>query len=300
MIILKQFDGANVTPADDAALYAHLDARSGIISGVEIAHLGANQISIGAGRGIVCGRTFVIEAETVLATLSASGTQNGRLLLQIDLGNADAPASFITQAAAVLPDLVQEDLNEGGTLYQLVLATYTVNTTTISGLSAVAPLASIFGANGAIPLAAGGTGAVTALAARKNIGAKVYFSLAELGITAFPTTMSEVCSKMPTQSIAIIDSRNIISEGAEEISDLGLGYSGMYVFFKGNTVSRFSMLFISGSVSATAANMYFGCYASTSGDIVWERPVKNVLNSNDYGSSLPDPGTPGRVFFKKV
>ena len=183
MIILKQFDGANVTPADDAALYAHFDARSGIISGVEIAHLGANQISVGSGRGIVCGRTFVVEAETVLATLSASGTQNGRLLLQIDLGNADAPASFITQAASVLPDLVQEDLNEGGTLYQLVLATYTVNTTTISGLSAVAPLASIFGANGAVPIAAGGTGAVTAIAARKNIGAKVYFSLAEIGIT---------------------------------------------------------------------------------------------------------------------
>ena len=300
MIILKQFDGANVTPADDAALYAHLDARSGIISGVEIAHLGANQISIGAGRGIVCGRTFVIEAETVLATLSASGTQNGRLLLQIDLGNADAPASFITQAASVLPDLVQEDLNEGGTLYQLVLATYTVNTTTISSLSAVAPLASIFGANGAVPIAAGGTGAVTALAARKNIGAKVYFSLAEIGITEFPTTLSTVCSKMPPQSIMIIDSRNVIADGEEEISDLGINYSGMYMFFRGNTVSRFSMLFISGSVSATASNMYFGCYASTSANIVWERPVKNVLSSNDYGDILPDPGTTGRMFFKKV
>ena len=200
----------------------------------------------------------------------------------------------------MLPDLVQEDLNEGGTLYQLVLATYTVNTTTISGLSAVAPLASIFGANGAVPLAAGGTGAVTALAARKNIGAKVYFSLAEIGITEFPTTLSTVCSKMPSQSIMIIDSRNVIADGDEEISDLGINYSGMYMFFRGNTVSRFSMLFISGSVSATASNMYFGCYASTSGNIVWERPVKNVLTSNDYGSSLPDPGTPGRVFFKKV
>ena len=258
MIILKQFDGANVTPADDAALYAHLDARSGIISGVEIAHLGANQISIGAGRGIICGRTFVNEAETVLATLSASGTQNGRLLLQLDLGNADAPASFITQAASVLPDLVQEDLNEGGTLYQLVLATYTVNTTTISGLSAVAPLASIFGANGAVPIAAGGTGAVTALAARKNIGAKVYFSLAEIGIT------------------------------------------GMYVFFKGNTVSRFAMLFINGSTASTSSNMFFGAYGSTSETVVWERTVKTVLTSNEYGSTFPTAGTPGRVFFKKV
>lgn len=146
MITLKQFEGAIVTPADDAALYAHFDNRSGILSGMEIAHLGANQISVGGGRGMICGRTFVVESETILATLATSGTQSGRLLVQINLGNPDAPISFMTQAASVLPDLVQEDLNAGGTVYQLVLATYSVSTTAVSNLvttSALAPVMSM-------------------------------------------------------------------------------------------------------------------------------------------------------------
>lgn len=153
---------------------------------------------------------------------------------------------------------------------------------------------------GTLPIERGGTGATVAEDAKKNIGAKIYFSLAEIGITPFPTTMSAVCSKMPTQSIMVIDSRNIISGGAEEISDLGLAYSGMYVFFKGNTVSRFSLLFMSGSTIATSSNMFFGCYSSTSNEVVWERTVKNKLTSNEYGTALPDAGTAGRIFFKRV
>lgn len=161
MITLKQYDGSLVAPADDAALYAHLDSRAGVIAGCEIAHLGANQISIAAGYGLICGRVFEIEAETILAELAASGTQSGRLLVQINLANASAPISFVTQAAASLPELVQEDLNAGGTTYQLVLATYTVTTTAISNLAAVPAIPGVFDATGIIPFANGGTGAAT-------------------------------------------------------------------------------------------------------------------------------------------
>lgn len=150
MVTLKQFDGANVTPADDAALYAHFDARSGIISGCEIAHLGANQISIGSGRGLICGRSFVVEAETILATLTTSGTQQGRLLLEVDLSNPTAPIAFITQAAASLPELVQEDINNGGTVFQMQLATYTVSSTAISGLRASDALLPMIKADGSL------------------------------------------------------------------------------------------------------------------------------------------------------
>lgn len=161
MITLKQYDGSLVAPADDAALYAHLDSRAGVIAGCEIAHLGANQISIAAGYGLICGRVFEIEAETILAELAASGTQSGRLLVQINLANASAPISFVTQAATSLPELVQEDLNAGGTTYQLVLATYTVTTTAISNLAAVPAIPGAFDATGIIPIINGGTGAST-------------------------------------------------------------------------------------------------------------------------------------------
>ena len=136
MITLKQWAGVNVTPADDAALYAHFDARSGIISGCEVTHLGANQLHIAAGRGMICGRQFAVEAETVLVTLSSSGSVSGRLLVQLNLANAENPITFISQAASSLPDLVQEDLNAGGTIYQLVLATYTADSTLVSNVAA--------------------------------------------------------------------------------------------------------------------------------------------------------------------
>lgn len=139
MITLIQWNGSNVTPADDAALYAHFDGRSGIISGCVPSSLGSNQISVSSGRGYICGRQFSVQQETILAQVSSSGEEmQGRLLVQIDLANSEKPITFLTQAAASLPDLVQDDLNNGGTVYQLPLATYTIDSVSISDFSVLA------------------------------------------------------------------------------------------------------------------------------------------------------------------
>ena len=123
-IDLKQFAGASVTPADDARLYNFfLSGRAGIAEGVEVTHLGANQFRISAGWGVCKGRVFVVAEETVNAKLSPSGSQKGRLIISVDL-SADTPAYFASQAAATLPDLVQEDLNGSGTLFEMPLAEY--------------------------------------------------------------------------------------------------------------------------------------------------------------------------------
>ena len=138
MITLIQWNGSNVTPADDAALYAHFDGRSGIISGCVPSSLGSNQIAVSSGRGYICGRQFTVQQETILAQVSSSGEEmQGRLLVQIDLANSEQPITFLTQAAASLPDLVQDDLNNGGTVYQLPLATYTIDSVAISGFTVV-------------------------------------------------------------------------------------------------------------------------------------------------------------------
>ncbi|MBR5306892.1 MAG: hypothetical protein IKU47_08220 [Oscillospiraceae bacterium] len=124
-IDLKQFAGASVTPADDARLYNFfLSGRAGIAEGVEVTHLGANQFRISAGWGVCKGRVFVVAEETVNAKLSPSGSQKGRLIISVDL-SADIPAYFASQTAATLPDLVQEDLNGSGTLFEIPLAEYT-------------------------------------------------------------------------------------------------------------------------------------------------------------------------------
>ena len=171
MITLKQFDGATISPADDAALYAHFEARCGAIQGMEITHLGSNQIRVGSGRGIICGRSFVVEEETIAATLSTSGAQRGRLIVQLDIANAEKPISFITQAASTLPDLTQEDLNAGGTMYQFELANFSVNETAISNLVAAEKLSPVSGAQGIMTIKNGGTGASTAKDALANLGA---------------------------------------------------------------------------------------------------------------------------------
>ena len=133
-IDLKQFAGSAVKPADDARLYSFmLNNKTGIVEGVEITHLGANQLKVSAGWGICCGRMFEVEEEIVNTAVSASGEIKGRLIINIDT-SADAPASFVTQAAAALPNLIQEDINGSGIVYQIPLAEYTVNELQCSNL----------------------------------------------------------------------------------------------------------------------------------------------------------------------
>lgn len=157
MITLLQYNASIVTPTDDAYLYNHIINDSGIFTGVEVTTQGGNIINVSDGRGIILGRNFVVEAQTINATLPTSGSVPGRLLIQIDMANTEAPISFVTQAADPLPALVQEDINASGTVYQLPIATYTAQPTMISDLQYVAHTIS----PGTVASFNGRTGAVT-------------------------------------------------------------------------------------------------------------------------------------------
>lgn len=157
MITLLQYNASIVTPTDDAYLYNHIINDSGIFTGVEVTTQGGNIINVSDGRGIILGRNFVVEAQTINATLPASGSVPGRLLIQIDMANTEAPIAFVTQAADPLPALVQEDINASGTVYQLPIATYTAQPTMISDLQYVAHTIS----PGTVSSFNGRTGAVT-------------------------------------------------------------------------------------------------------------------------------------------
>lgn len=134
MITLKRFNGALVTPKDDAVLFDHLVDDSGIFEGISVSHLGANQLLVAAGRGIIKGRDFTVEEETILAQLSPSGAQKGRLLIRVDISNTEAPITLVTQVATTLPTLVQEDINRDGTIYELSIVEYDVSELLISNL----------------------------------------------------------------------------------------------------------------------------------------------------------------------
>lgn len=134
-VILKQFDGEAIAPRDDAILYNSIITRNGILDGCTITHLGANQLKITAGRGIIKGRMFEVEEMTVNCTLASSGTQRGRMYLRMELSNMENPAQIKTVAADTLPELVQEeDCNYTNGIYELELCTYDVTDTLLSNL----------------------------------------------------------------------------------------------------------------------------------------------------------------------
>lgn len=138
MVTLHTIDGGTVNAINDALLYDFVIGQNGIATGATVTSEGALLLHIDSGWGVIKGRIFSIEAETVSATPSASGTVKGRLILQIDITNTTKPITFVTQAAATLPALQQEDINGNGTIFQLPIATYDVNEVAVSNLQMVA------------------------------------------------------------------------------------------------------------------------------------------------------------------
>lgn len=98
---------------------------------------------------------------------------------------------------------------------------------------------------------------------------KLFYKLADIGITTFPTTMQTVADSMPNNSALMIDSRDIISGMPNEIADLGLNNSGMYLFMRGNNAHRLTMLHIYGATSSTTSYLNYGCYAYTTNQVIW-------------------------------
>ncbi len=177
-ISLLRYDATMVTPKDDAVLFDFFSGQTGIISGCEITHLGANQLQITAGRGIIKGRDFVVTQQTILATVADSGTKQGRLLIEIDIENTSTPIVFKTQMGTTLPALTQEEINDDGTVYQLPLAAYSISTTTISGLNMInntltSPGQSATAANVSIADENGYFDSGTVEGALQEIGAKI-------------------------------------------------------------------------------------------------------------------------------
>lgn len=145
-ITLYQFPGAMVPPVVDARLYDMLSGGAvGIVQGCEITHLGGNQLQVSSGWGICMGRVFQVQQEVVNATVSTNGKVTGRLLIEIDVTNSEEPMNFVTQAQSDLPDLIQENINADGTIYQIPGAEYDIDEISISNLSVVIPKADFSG-----------------------------------------------------------------------------------------------------------------------------------------------------------
>lgn len=114
-----------VSPTNDAIIYEKA-VKSGIFYGCNVTVSG-NSVNVAGGYGIVCGREFTIENESITVTLAGSGTLLGRVYVRLDLSNPSTPIQLLTATGSTLPALTQEDdANYTNGVYEMELATFTV------------------------------------------------------------------------------------------------------------------------------------------------------------------------------
>lgn len=131
-IQLVTYANQTVTPTNDAIIYEKAVDQNGIFYGCNVT-VTSNNVNITGGYGIVCGREFVINSESIAVTLAPSGTLEGRLYVRLDLADADAPIQLLTATGNTLPPLVQDDdVNYTNGVYEMELATFTVGVSSLS------------------------------------------------------------------------------------------------------------------------------------------------------------------------
>lgn len=139
-IKLVTFAAQTVTPQDDALIYETALQESGMIYGGSVSIKNANVLHVEAGHGALCGRKFTIEATDVPVPLTPSGSLQGRIYIHMDLSDTGEPISFQIETASTLTPVVQQsDVNINSGIYEINLATFIVDTSTISDLVNVAP-----------------------------------------------------------------------------------------------------------------------------------------------------------------
>lgn len=140
-INLVTYAAKTVTPQDDALIYEKALLESGMIYGGNVTIKSANVLHVAEGHGALCGRKFTIEETDIAVPLTASGSLLGRLYIHMDLADSGEPISFQVQTANSLTPVVQQsDVNINNGIYEINIATFTVDTSTISNLVNVAPL----------------------------------------------------------------------------------------------------------------------------------------------------------------
>lgn len=141
-INLVTYAAQTVTPQDDALIYENALIGSGMIYGGEVTIASANVLHVAAGHGALCGRKFTIEATDIPISLTPSGSLLGRVYIHMDLSDTDEPISFMVETANSLTPVIQNaNVNIGNGVYEINLATFTVDTASISNLVNCAPYA---------------------------------------------------------------------------------------------------------------------------------------------------------------
>lgn len=149
VISLSTFHNHNLTDQDHALFMQTVTSQSGLFYGCEVTLKDENTLHVSTGEGIACGRIFRIMDMDYPVELSASGDLLGRLYVHIDTALDDTPAQLMDVQGSTLPALIQEDdMNQSTGVYEIELATFSINELGISNLEFTAPKATGGGAGG--------------------------------------------------------------------------------------------------------------------------------------------------------
>lgn len=135
MALIKiTFDSASVTSKQDADLNHFLASKqngrvSGILGGITPS-TSNNYISFTSGYIQVYGRRVFLEAGTKIA-ISLDGTAFGYVYVAFDLANNEVTLQK-RESSSNWPSLTQEDLMNGGLLYEFPIARYTKTSSSLS------------------------------------------------------------------------------------------------------------------------------------------------------------------------
>ncbi len=130
--------GQNVSPSDDGKLYQQA-FEDGLFEPTTINSLGGNLVSLGAMYGIMQGRDFTVESQSINVELPSSGNSTGYIYVQFDTTTSDV----ITIESALTPFTpTYDDINESGTICQMIIAEYTASAVAVTSIESKYPTAS--------------------------------------------------------------------------------------------------------------------------------------------------------------
>lgn len=132
------FSKQSVSSNDDAHVYKILlSGRKGKTKGCKMT-FGTDDIYISDGYFFAANRLIEISStETISTPVISVGTEYCRLVFEINLAKSNTSNSFVQGAFKILssvagyPEIIQEDLEDGGNIYQLPFAKFTK---TVSGI----------------------------------------------------------------------------------------------------------------------------------------------------------------------
>lgn len=123
--------GQNVSPSDDGRLFDQA-FTDGLFEEATITATGGNTITLSALYGIICGRDFTAEAQTISATLPDSDATTGYVYVEFDTSSED----IITIGTALAPFTpTYEDINTNGAVVQMVIAQYEASAVAVTSVT---------------------------------------------------------------------------------------------------------------------------------------------------------------------